>query len=445
MDKTQFKQRQLNLINLMEQGIALIPSAGFVTKSHDTEFPFRQHSDFRYLTGFGEPECMLVLLKDNDASMKSILFLRDSNPFMEMWMGKRAGLSKAMELLDIDDALPISSLEEKLPELLKGRERIYFDLTNDDLSQTVSKAFKQVLKLRKQKVTKPSSFNYLSPLIGRLKLIKDTNEILALKKGMEKTNLAHKYAMAMTNAKSSEAKVNNMINFVFNSDEAEGAAYDNIVAGGENALTLHYIENDKAFNDGDIVLIDAGAQYNGMATDISRSYPVNGKFTQAQETVYEIVLEAQKAALREAKPGSTLAKMHNEACKVLINGLIEHGILKGSLDEELAGGDFKKYYPHGTGHWLGLDVHDNCPYLDDKNEDILFSAGMVLTCEPALYFAKNDELVPKSWQGIGIRIEDDILITKESYENLSSMIPKEIKEVEETCKTSLESFSLSFQ
>jgi Xaa-Pro aminopeptidase len=429
----------------MEQGIALIPSANFVTKSHDTEFPFRQHSDFRYLTGFGEPECMLVLLKSDDGSMKTILFLRDSDPFMEMWMGKRMGLNKATDLLDIDEALPISSLVEKLPELFKGRKNIYFDLTNDELSQTVSKAFKQVLMLRKQKITKPSSFCHLTPLIGSLKLIKDSNEILALKKGMEKTNLAHQYAMAMSNSKSSEAKVNNMINFVFNSDEAEGAAYDNIVAGGENALTLHYIENDKAFNDGDIVLIDAGAQYNGMATDISRSYPVNGKFTEAQETVYELVLDAQKAALREAKPGSSLTIMHNEACKVLAAGLIEHGILKGTVENELKGTNFKKYYPHGTGHWLGLDVHDNCPYLDENNEDILFKEGMVITCEPALYFAKGDELVPTNWQGIGIRIEDDILITRDGFENLSSMIPKEVKEVEETCKTPLDSFSLSFQ
>lgn len=434
----------MNLINLMDQGIALVPSANFVTKSHDTDFPFRQSSDFRYLTGFNEPECMLIIEKDNDDRKKTTLFLRDSDPFMEMWMGKRVGTEKAVELLDIDEAFPISTLNEKLKELFIGKKNIYFDFTNESLNTTVIKAFKHVIKLRKFKVTKPSSFHHLTPLIGQLKLIKDANEILALRNGMIKTNLAHKYAMAMTSSKSSEAKVNNMLNFVFNSDDAEGAAYDNIVAGGENALTLHYIENDKPFNDGDIVLIDAGAQFNGLATDISRSYPVNGKFTDSQKTIYEIVLEAQKAALREAKPGSSLVKMHNEACKVLASGLIEHGVLKGNLMELIKSDEFKKYYPHGTGHWLGLDVHDNCPYLDENNNEITFEAGMVLTCEPALYISKNDDNVPKSWRGIGIRIEDDILITETGYENLSSMIPKEIKEVEETCNTPLESFSLSF-
>jgi len=415
--------------------IALIPSACEVTKSHDTEYPFRQDSNFRYLTGFLEPDCTLVLVTDSENILSEYLFLREKDPFMELWMGERVGTSKAKELFDMNDAFSHKTLEEKIIELATGTQKIFYDLSHPSMGSLALHCFNSLQKRRKIKEHKPTTFSHLTPLLGRLRLIKDDSEIVALKKAMEKTSLAHQYAMSMTTSKSDENAVNNMMNFIFNSDNAEGPAYDSIIAGGQNALTLHYIKNNQVFKEGDLVLIDAGAQYNGMASDVSRTYPVNGKFSTAQKEIYQLVLDSQKASLREAKTGGNLPKMHEAVCRVLSEGLINLGIIKSS--DEL-----KKYYPHGTGHWLGLDVHDVCPYLDQENNDITFLPGMVFTCEPGLYFPVGDQNVPEKYQGIGIRIEDDILITEKGYENLSAMIPKEIAEVENICQKDPSSFSL---
>jgi Xaa-Pro aminopeptidase len=440
LEQTTFVKRRLKLLELIDEGVILIPSASMITKSNDTEFPFRQDSNFRYLTGFNEPDCLLVMIKGSKTT--STLFLRPKDDFTEMWMGKRLGVEQACERLDVDDAYPIEEVKTKLPELILGHQNIYYDLTDAKLAKLVMTAFTSVHRMRKSKVTKPTSFHHLAPLLGTLKLRKSGKEILAMRKGMEQTDLGHRALMAMSKAGLNERKLERTLNLAFSDNLCEGTAYDSIVASGDNALILHYVENNSDLKDGDLVLIDAGAQFNGYATDVSRTYPVSGKFTDAQKIVYQLVLDAQKASLSAAKPGSTLTKMHEEACKVLVEGLIQHGILKGSAEEELKSGTFRKYYPHGTGHWLGLDVHDTCPYLTNDNEDMPFEEGMVMTCEPGLYFARGDEQVPESWQGIGIRIEDDIVITKNGYENLSSMIPKEIKEVEEACARSIDSLSL---
>lgn len=426
-----YQRRRDKLCNIIKEGLILVSAAPSVVKSHDTEYPFRQDSNFRYLTGFHEPKSILALKVEQD-QYKSILFLREKDETMEMWMGKVLGVAAAPERLDIDEAYSIDSFSEKLPELMFGHSKIFYDLSSP-LASTILQGFNKVQKARKKKVTKPSSFHHLTPILGHMRLIKDEQEIQSMKKGMELTSHAHQYAMGVSKEGLNESQISNALNYVFHGSLGEGPAYDNIVAAGANALTLHYINNDQDLKDGDLVLIDAGAQYHGYATDISRTYPVSGRFTEAQKTVYQLVLDAQKASLTMAKPGSNLRLMHEEACKVLVQGLIDHGVLKGTLEEELEKADYRKYYPHGTGHWLGLDVHDTSPYLDEDNQEITFEPGMVMTCEPGLYFPVSDDQIPTSWQGIGIRIEDDILITKHGHENLSAMIPKEIKEVEDAC------------
>jgi Xaa-Pro aminopeptidase len=434
MEATSFRNRIEALAELMQTGAAIIPSAQYVQKSNDTDFPFRQDSNFKYLVGFNEPNCRLVIVKREDQSVQSHLFLRDSDPFMEMWAGKRMGAEMAKEVLSVDYTYPIASFTEELPNILKDAPRAYFDLFDTQIHSQVLGATRTLLSQRKAKTRKPTQWQHLIPLVGKLRLKKDQNEILALKAACELTNIGHRGAMALAKPDLNEKVIANFLTSAFSSAQGEGGAYDHIVAGGSNALILHYIENNAALVDGDLLLIDAGAQLNTYASDVTRTFPVNGKYSSAQAELYTIVLESQKSALSQAANGRTLGDIHKEACKVLLHGLIDNGILKGSFDENMEKETFKKYYPHGTGHWLGLDVHDNCPYLDENQEDIKLEPGMVFTCEPGLYFPKNDPDVSVHWQGEGIRIEDDILMTEKGPENLTRMIPKEIKEVEEACR-----------
>jgi len=433
METTSFESRIHALGDLMETGLAIIPASQFAQKSNDTDFPFRQDSNFKYLLGFNEPDCQFVLVKKKDGSLERHLFLRDSDPFMEMWAGRRLGVEKATDLLAVDKAYPISTFSDELPNLMKGAHTTYFDLLNPQVHQDVLKATKNLLSQRKAKVHKPTNWKHITPMLGKLRLIKDQNEIKAMKAASELTNLGHRGAMALAAPGVNEKVLANFLTSAFTSGNGEGGAYDHIVAGGQNALILHYIENNQNLKDNTLLLIDAGAQLNTYASDVTRTFPVNGKYTSAQADLYTLVLEAQKSALAQAANGKSLTDIHKEACKVLVHGLMDHGILKGSVDENLEKETYKKYYPHGTGHWLGLDVHDNSPYLDEELQDIKLAPGMVFTCEPGLYFPPNDPAVPTHWKGEGIRIEDDILMTKKGSENLTRMIPKEIKEVEEAC------------
>jgi len=439
IESTAFKTRQSNLLDAIAEGVFLFPSADYVTKSHDTEFPFRQNSHFKYLLGFNEPNCLLVLKKTHSGEHETVLFLREKDPFMEMWAGERTGTAKATDLLTIDKAYDISQLKEKLSDLLAGHKNIYFDLQNTSLSGLVKSATATLNAQRKRKVHKPNSWHDSTNAIGMLRLYKDQNEILAMKKAAALTNTAHRAAMAMAAPGVNEKDINTLFNFLFSQGDGSGAAYDSIIAGGKNALTLHYINNNKDLKDGDLLLIDAGSQVNLYASDVTRTFPINGQFTTAQKEIYSLVLNAQKTALAFAKAGVSLKDIHLETCRSLSKGMLELGILKGSLDEVMDKESFKAYYPHGTGHWLGLDVHDQSPYLDDNLEEIKLASGMTFTCEPGLYFPEHDANVPQAFKGIGIRIEDDILVTDSGLENLTNSIPKEIKEVEEACQRDLKS------
>jgi Xaa-Pro aminopeptidase len=250
-------------------------------------------------------------------------------------------------------------------------------------------------------------------------------------------------AMALSQPGVNEKEINTLLTYLFNQEQGEGPAYDSIVAGGENALILHYINNNMTLKEGDLLLIDAGAQVNTYASDVTRTFPVNGKFTEAQAELYSLVLDSQKAAMAHMKIGNTLGSIHLETSKALATSLKDAGILSGSLDEIMETGSYRTYYPHGTGHWLGLDVHDESPYLIDEGNDTLsdvsLEEGMAFTCEPGLYFPADDKNVPSKWRGIGIRIEDDLIMNESGFTNITSSIPKEIKEVEEACQGDLKS------
>ena len=279
--------------------------------------------------------------------------------------------------------------------------------------------------------------------MGELRLVKDQSEIQAMKKAAKLTDVGMRAAMALSRPGVNEKEINTLLTYLFNQEQGEGPAYDSIVAGGENALILHYINNNMTLKEGDLLLIDAGAQVNTYASDVTRTFPVNGKFTEAQAELYSLVLDSQKAAMAHMKIGNTLGSIHLETSKALATSLKDAGILSGSLDEIMETGSYRTYYPHGTGHWLGLDVHDESPYLIDEGNDTLsdvcLEEGMAFTCEPGLYFPADDKNVPSKWRGIGIRIEDDLIMNESGFTNITSSIPKEIKEVEEACQGDLKS------
>lgn len=439
---TDFKKRRETLNDMIAKGIAIIPSAKLVTKSNDTEFPFRQNSNFKYLTGYPEHDAILVLT--TYPQKKQILFVRERDPFMEMWTGRIIGPQRALEMTEVDETYPINEFEKRIGEYLVGHESLYMDMfDNTDLFMEVRKVCQGLFKKKRTKETAPPlNFFHLNPFIEKMRLIKDQTEVQFMKLAMEATNKAHRAAMAFAAPGKTEKQVEALMQYIFNKDRSEGNAYDNIVAGGDNANILHYIENNQELNDGELLLIDAGSELNLYATDITRTFPINGTFTGMQKEVYSIVLEAQKASLAKSKIGSSLKTIHEQSCRVLAQGLIDLKVLDHSLEQALETQSFREFYPHGTGHWLGLDVHDQNPYQTDEFEETKFEQGVIFTVEPGLYFPKSNTKIPSDLRGIGVRIEDNILITDKGYENLSSMIPKEIKDVELACKEDYRDFIL---
>lgn len=432
MEPTSYRARREALLEIMKGGIALIESAPHQTRSHDTEYPYRQDSNFKYLVGFEEPGSKLVILS-HQKERQAVLFVRPKDELAEVWSGRRLGIEGARNLFDVDEVYSLDEFDQKMDELLLHHDTLYLDLFH--APETVNKMLNRCRTLsvkNRKKIATPQKLGNLLPLVGRLRLIKDQNEIAFIKKAAHITARAHKAAMALAAPGVNEREVQALIDYIYAKEGASGPAYESIVAGGDNANILHYVDNSDELKNGDLLLIDAGSEFNLYASDVTRTFPVNGKFSSIQKDVYQIVLEAQKASLRASKPGSCIADVHLEAAKVLALGLKDLGLLKEIPTDLLADPTFKSFYPHGTSHWLGLDVHDNCPYTDGPN-DISFAPGMIFTVEPGLYFPRGKAHIPESLQGIGIRIEDDILINDVGYENLTSMIPKEIKEVEEAC------------
>ena len=440
MDSSVYIKRRDKLFSLLGKGAALIPSGEEKIKSFDTGYPFRQDSNFNYLTGFDEPESLLVFCPENEKG-KTALFLRPKDKVAEMWEGRRLGLEAAKEKLGVDQVFSIHELDKVLPELLQNHSKLYLDLFSN--KPLVEKSLDHLSKLanrKKSKIVSPQKVENLPPLVGMMRLKKDETEIVNIKKAAEVSGKAHLAAMAFADHGKNEYEVQALMEYIFKKEGAQGAAYQSIVAGGNNANILHYINNNESLNKDDLLLIDAGCEVNLYASDITRTFPVGGRFSPEQKDVYQIVLEAQKQALDQSQVGKTLTNNHDAATKVLVQGLMDLKVLKGSLSEHLERLDYKDYWPHGTGHWLGLDVHDNSPYVNEEKSDIKFEEGMVFTIEPGLYLPAEDPKVPEALRGIGIRIEDDVLITGTGHEILTHHSPKEIEAIEEACQKNYRDF-----
>lgn len=432
MIETHFAHRRTQLLEMMEEGVAIITSAPAQTRSNDTEYPYRQNSDFYYLCGFNEDNALLVLIKTAE-STKVILFVEAYDAEHALWNGARLGVEGSQERFNVDEVHDVAAYSEMIQELLREHINLYIDLYSD--SSRLSDAKKAAQSLHSTRGIKRHirAICDVTFLIRKLRLIKSPEEIETIKKAIALTAEAHHQAMRVCKSSMKEYQLQAAMNYVFLNSGASAEAYGAIVAGGNNANTLHYIDNSDELRDGELVLIDAACEWELYASDITRTFPVNGKFTDAQREVYNAVLDVQLRVIDAIKPGVKRAWLQHYSEELLCDALINLGILSGERETLMDAKEHKKYAPHGIGHWMGLDVHDPCPYVDEEGESLAFMAGMVMTIEPGLYFRVDDESVPEHYRGIGIRIEDDILVTEEGYENLSAMIVKSVEEIERYC------------
>ncbi|MDR2216819.1 MAG: Xaa-Pro aminopeptidase [Yokenella regensburgei] len=429
MTQQEFDRRRQALLAQMQPGsAALIFAAPEAIRSADTEYPYRQNSDFWYFTGFNEPEAVLVLVKSDETHNHSVLFNRVRDLTAEIWFGRRLGQEAAPQALGVDRALAFSEINQQLYQLLNGLDAIYF--AQGEYAWADEIVFRALDKLRKgsrQNLTAPASVVDWRPLVHEMRLFKSPEEIAILRRAGEISALAHRRAMEKCRPGMMEFQLEGEIHHEFTRHGARYPSYNTIVAGGVNGCILHYTENEAALNDGDLVLIDAGCEYKGYAGDISRTFPVNGKFTPAQREIYDIVLASLEHALARYRPGTTIAEVTSEVVRIMINGLVKLGLLKGDVDQLFAENAHRKFFMHGLSHWLGLDVHDVGEYGVDRSR--VLEPGMVLTVEPGLYIAHDAE-VPAEYRGIGIRIEDDIVITADGNENLTASVVKHADDIE---------------
>ena len=421
------KHRKQLMRMVGEGGIAILPAAPLRTRNRDVEYPFRQDSDFYYLSGFPEPEAVVVLVPGRPAG-EYIMFCRDRDPEHEVWHGRRYGPEGAIELFGANDAFPIDDIDDILPGLMEQCERVYYTMGLDPAFD--KRVMDWVNTLRKQSRSGahvPYEFVSLDYLLHDMRLFKSRDEIRLMKKAAKITVQAHIRAMQICEPGMYEYQLDAEILHEFQRNGA-GWAYPSIVGGGANGCILHYTENKDMLKDGDLVLIDAGAEYQGYDADITRAFPVNGRYTEAQKEIFDLVVEANLEATKQVKPGNHWNDPHDAAVRVLTRGMVDLGLLKGSVPKLIKDGAYKKYYMHRTGHWLGLDVHDVGDYkLDDQWR--LLEPGMALTIEPGLYIPHGSRGA-KRWWDIGIRIEDDVVVTKDGHEVLTEALPKTTQEIE---------------
>ncbi len=442
MNLYQQNRKRFEVLMTLDECVAIIPTNTVKMRNHDCDFRFRPDSDFWYLTGFAEPGCVLVLIpgeeESDDKVGKSVLFLRESNKEMEIWNGKRLGLEAAPEALGVDEAYNIEDLWTKLPELLVGHPRILYRLGMDD---AMDLQFNQMIKGLRGRARKgiepPVEIVDGHHSLHEMRLHKSEQEIELMRKAAAITAEAHVAAMAAARDGMNEYEIDALLDYTFRKNGANGPAYSTIVAGGSNACILHYVENDQPLKDGELVLIDAGAEYKCYACDVTRTFPVSGTFSDPQRAIYDVVLRAQEAAVAAVKPGVPTDSIHEVSLNNLVDGLIELGLIEGPREKAIEDKTFRDFFMHGTSHWLGLDVHDCGSYAEDGESRDL-EPGMVLTIEPGLYVDPNNQDVDAKWRGIGVRIEDDILVTEEGHENLTAAVPKSVEAVEAACQTNLE-------
>ncbi|KMK07156.1 Xaa-Pro aminopeptidase [Pluralibacter gergoviae] len=429
MTQQEFDRRRQALLAQMQPGsAAIIFAAPEAPRNADSEYPYRQSSDFWYFTGFNEPEAALVLIKSNDTHNHSVLFNRVRDLTAEIWFGRRLGQQAAPAKLGVDRALAFSEIDDQLYQLLNGLDAVYH--AQGEYAYADDILFRALDKLRKgsrQNLTAPPAVIDWRPIVHELRLFKSAEELEVMRRAGEITALAHTRAMQKCRPGMFEYQLEGEIHHEFTRHGARYPSYNTIVGGGENGCILHYTENESELRDGELVLIDAGCEYQSYAGDITRTFPVNGKFTPAQRAIYDIVLESLETALRLYRPGTSIAEVTNAVVRIMVTGLANLGILKGEVDQLILDNAHRPYFMHGLSHWLGLDVHDVGYYGTDRSR--ILEPGMVLTVEPGLYIAPDAD-VPAEYRGIGIRIEDDIVITSDGNENLTASVVKRADDIE---------------
>lgn len=426
----EFQQRRLRLMSQCAAGdVLLLPAASLRIRNRDAEYHFRQDSSFWYLTGFHEPDALLVMLPDGDGGGESILFCLPKDPEQEIWTGYRVGAEGVVARFGFDQGYVLDDVDEQLPQLLKGKNRVFLPADSDVLSEKLN-SWKQVLhRQHRSQQYVPQLVQNLSPLIDEMRLVKSPAEQQQMKAAAELSAQGHIAAMQRCQAGEWEYHLEAEIQKTFADQGARFAAYNSIVGGGANACVLHYTENQSPLQNGDLVLIDAGAELSHYAGDITRTFPVSGTFTEEQRALYQIVLDAQFVAIEAVAPGNPWDLGHDRAVEVLTQGLVDLGLLEGDVATLMEEKAYRPFYMHRTGHWLGLDVHDVGEYVQGEQARPL-EPGMVLTVEPGLYIAPDNESVDPKWRGIGIRIEDDVLVTDTGCEVLSASVPKTIEDIE---------------
>lgn len=425
----EFSRRRRQLMRMMGKGsIAIIPAAPEQVRNRDVEYRYRQDSDFQYLTGFGEPEAVAVIIPGR-LHGEYLLFCRERDPAMETWTGRRSGTGGAVEDYHADDAFPVSDVDEILPGLLESCDRVFYTMGNyPEFDRRIMDWVKRIRAGSRSGSRAPDEFISLDHLLHDMRLYKSRSEIRVMRTAAKTACQAHRRAMQVCRPGIYEYEIEAELLHEFRRANMV-SAYPSIVGSGENGCILHYTDNNDQLQDGDLLLIDAGAEYDCYASDVTRTYPVNGKFSPVQKSLYEVVLAAQAAAIRQVKPGNHWNAPHQAAVRALTRGLIRLGILKGRPADLIKKEAYRRFYMHRTGHWLGMDVHDVGDYKVGGEWRVL-EPGMTLTVEPGVYIPTGSRGVARKWWNMGIRIEDDVLVTKDGNEVLSDCVPKTVREIE---------------
>lgn len=428
MDKTEFKERREELMNIMGSGsMAILPAAHKKIRNCDVYYPYRQESNFYYLTGFPEPEALTVLIPERTQG-QYFLFCREKNQDKEIWHGHRCGLEGACEIYGADDAFPITDIDDIVPRLMENCRRLYYPM-GSEFDEKIQEWINELRGLAHFGVVAPNEIVTLDSVLHEMRLFKTEAEIQAISTAIDISIAAHKRAMRYCRPGLYEYQLEAEISHEFLRRGCRSPSYPSIVASGANAKTFHYTDNSSILKDGDLVLIDAGAEFDYYASDITRTFPVNGHFTEAQKSIYELVLKAQQAVMSKIRPGNQWNELNEVAVKVITQGLIELGLLVGDFDELLKQEAGKRFfYAQRVSHWLGMDVHDPGDYkIDDVWREL--EPGMVMTVEPGIYIPISDD-IPEKWWNISIRIEDNVLVTETGHKVLTAAMPKTVEEIE---------------
>lgn len=423
------RRRKALMAQMVPNSIAILPAAAVAIRNRDVEHVYRQDSDFQYLSGFPEPEAVIALIPGREHG-EYVLFCRERNPERELWDGLRAGQEGAVSDYGADDAFPIADIDEILPGLIEGRERVYSAMgSNPEFDRRLMDWINVIRSKARLGAQPPNEFVALDHLLHDMRLYKSAAEVKVMRAAADISARAHVRAMQACRAGLYEYSLEAELDYEFRKGGAKMPAYGSIVAAGRNGCILHYQQNDAPLREGDLVLIDAGCEIDCYASDITRTFPVSGRFSPEQKAIYELVLKAQAAAFSEIAPGKHWNHAHEATVRVITTGLVELGLLEGDVQALIDSEAYRAFYMHRAGHWLGMDVHDVGEYKVGGEWRVL-EPGMALTVEPGIYIGADNQAVAKKWRGIGVRIEDDVVVTRQGCEILTSGVPRTVAEIE---------------